>query len=144
MRLIIVLTVAMALFGCSNSESSPDQSPAKASEGSATYTFPMTFSASGGAHCANGACNLIAEPASCYGVQRFGDFTIYSENSATFFNSVSEPVFIQDSNGSGTITLTTGATGHLGLQFAYSFDQASGLAVVWYSSNCGRLYHQTN
>lgn len=89
-------------------------------------------------YCTSGSCNNNGLPAACSGVTVFNDFTVYSETSATFFNSITEPISVNVTKME--ITLTSDTTNHKGMVFSYKFLKDSNEWQVMYSSNCGRLY----
>lgn len=88
--------------------------------------------------CKDGACNETSKPSTCDNLITFDDFTIYSKTSATFFNSIPEPVSIDPYSQS--ITLTSNMTGHKDMVFKYKYFKDNEEWVVTYGDNCSRRY----
>lgn len=119
----------------------PDATRTSLSEPS--YMPNGTYSSFNTNWCTNGKCDSPSIPASCSGVIIFGaaggDFTVYSDTSATFWDSIPEPVSFN--LNSLLVTMASNTTGHVGYDFTYQY--LGGTPAQWqvtYGKNCGRLY----
>lgn len=88
--------------------------------------------------CTNGKCDQSNMPAACNGKVVFHDFTVYSESSATFFDSIPEAVSVNTMTQE--VTLTSDTTGHKSFSFKYKYLKDSKEWLVTYADNCQRLY----
>ena len=81
------------------------------------------------------------EDSGCLGLVTFlGDFSIYSNFSGSFFDSIKESIFVNEADQ--TVELLDATTGHKNLKFEYDFDKASGNWAISYGPQCSRWYRR--
>lgn len=110
-----------------------------------SYLPNGSYSAFGEFWCVNGDCSYNSEPVECQSTGHFyGDFSIYSDAEATFWNSVNELVDIHYQVGgilnNNQITVTSTTTGHSGYSFNYRFIGQNRWEIV-FSESCSRVFH---
>lgn len=77
----------------------------------------------------------------CSGLTTFaGDFSIYSNFSGSFFNSVQESIFVNEADQ--TVELLTNGTGNMHLKFSYEYIESDDEWEITYGPNCSRRYRR--
>lgn len=96
------------------------------------------------AYCVGSDCSYASPPQPCNGLIGFpGDFSIYADTSATFWNSIPESVVmgyeVSGKLKDNQIVLLSTVTSHQGYSFGYEYLGQHKWRVN-FSESCGRIY----
>lgn len=110
-----------------------------------SYLPNGSYSAFNEHYCVNGNCSYVTEPNACAQASKFpGDFSVYADNSATFWDSITETVVMSfQTDGilvDNEVVVLNQTTGHQGFGFTYEYLGQKKWKVN-FGASCSRIYH---
>lgn len=156
MKAIVAVLIVVILVGCKESGDSAEAKVAPVAggdENKAPRANPLkgaylpngNYTANVQPWCINGDCSYYTTmPLECVSVEKFtGDFTVFNDNQATFWNSVTEDIgFTSEPNGlldDNHVEILSDDSSHMGYMFKYQY-QGNHKWIISFSEECGRRY----